>query len=106
MASAAALTGARLATVAARAAVGARPAFAFAAVQRRSSSSSVFVPRRTVMSEHSSAPAPSTVVKSAEVDAAPTADAPAAAAEAPEITKLDIRVGKILSIEVHPDADG
>ena len=60
----------------------------------------------------SSAPA-SSVARSAEVDAAPTADAAAeapaaaaAAAEAPEITKLDIRVGKILSIEVHPDADG
>ena len=38
---------------------------------------------------------------------APAADAAApAAADAPEITKLDIRVGKILSIEVHPDADG
>mgnify|MGYP002632206280 CR=1 FL=1 len=56
-----------------------------------------------------SAPAtttPSTVARSAEVDA-PAADAAApAAAEAPEITKLDIRVGRILSIEVHPDADG
>ena len=49
---------------------------------------------------------PSTVARSAEVDA-PAADAAApAAADAPEITKLDIRVGKILSIEVHPDADG
>lgn len=57
--------------------------------------------------------APSTVARSADVDAPATADAaapapvaPAAAVEAPEITKLDIRVGKILSIEVHPDADG
>lgn len=51
---------------------------------------------------------PSTVARSAEVDAPATeaAAAPAAAAEAPEVTKLDIRVGKILSIEVHPDADG
>ena len=56
-----------------------------------------------------SAPAtttPSTVARSAEVDA-PAADAAVpAAVEAPEITKLDIRVGRILSIEVHPDADG
>ena len=58
------------------------------------------------MSDAPASREPSTVVRSAEVDA-PTADAAApAAAEAPEITKLDIRVGKILSIEVHPDADG
>ena len=50
---------------------------------------------------------PSTVARSAEVDAPATeAAAPTAPAEAPEVTKLDIRVGKILSIEVHPDADG
>jgi len=55
------------------------------------------------------------VAKAAEVDAsAAAAEAPAAtaadpapaASDAPEVTKLDIRVGKILSIDVHPDADG
>lgn len=53
----------------------------------------------------SDAPA-STVARSADVDVT-AVTAPAAVAEdAPEVTKLDIRVGKILSIEVHPDADG
>ena len=54
------------------------------------------------MSDAPASREPSTVVRSAEVDA-PTADAAApAAAEAPEITKLDIRVGKILSIRGAP----
>ena len=103
----AALSGARarLSAVAARAvAFAARPVLlAPAATARRLSS------RRTIMSD---APAPSSsstvVARSAEVDnAAPAAaTTETAAADAPEITKLDIRVGKILSIEVHPDADG
>lgn len=44
-----------------------------------------------------------TIVKSAEIEAPATEPPPAAAA--PDVSKIDIRVGKIISIEKHPDAD-
>ena len=37
--------------------------------------------------------------------AAPADDGAAAEPEVPEVAKLDIRIGKILQIETHPDAD-
>ncbi|GAB4822132.1 hypothetical protein N2152v2_009178 [Parachlorella kessleri] len=43
------------------------------------------------------------VVAAAETEAASAA--PAAAAELPDVSKVDIRVGKILKCEAHPDAD-
>lgn len=47
-----------------------------------------------------------TVMASAEAEAAaPAAPAAAAAAAAPDVTKMDVRVGKIVSVEKHPDAD-
>jgi len=42
-----------------------------------------------------------TVTRAAEADAA----APAPAADAADVSKLDIRVGTILSAEDHPEAD-
>lgn len=44
-----------------------------------------------------------TVTRAAEADAA--APAPAPAADAADVSKLDIRVGTILSAEDHPEAD-
>ena len=40
-----------------------------------------------------------------EAAAAPAADA-SPADDGPAFLKLDVRVGKILSVEVHPDDDG
>ena len=35
----------------------------------------------------------------------PTVPVPAAAAELPDVSKMDIRVGRIISCEKHPEAD-
>ena len=49
--------------------------------------------------------APPTEAAAAPAAAAPAADA-SPADDGPAFLKLDVRVGKILSVEVHPDADG
>lgn len=41
-----------------------------------------------------------------EAAAAPATAPAAPAEEGPEFLKLDVRVGRIVSIETHPDADG
>jgi methionine--tRNA ligase beta chain len=46
-----------------------------------------------------------TIVKSGETGTPDTEPSAAAAAAAPDVSKIDIRVGKIISIEKHPDAD-
>ena len=45
-------------------------------------------------------------VPAAVADAAPATPAPVSEADVPLAAKLDIRVGRILEVEVHPDADG
>ena len=52
------------------------------------------------------APAVTEAAAADPVAAAAPAPAAPAAEEGPEFLKLDVRVGRIVSIERHPDADG
>lgn len=66
--------------------------------------------RRPMSSPPASAPDGAPVATEAPPAGAAPAAAPAAAAPAaddgPDFLKLDVRVGRIVSIERHPDADG